>query len=278
MTLSIEPAPVRPSSVASATGADAPPVPAAAEFVAVSKTYRHPVLPIRTVTALRDVSLTVCSGETLGLLGPNRAGKTTLLKILLTLCQPSGGQVVRLGKPASDRSTLARVGYVHENHSFPRYLTAAALLEYYGALSLLKQEVLRPRVERLLERVGLADRSREPIARFSKGMLQRLGVAQALLNEPDLLVLDEPTEGLDLDGRHLLRDVICEVKSRGGSVLLVSHVLPEVEQLCDRVAVLVKGRLVHSGPTVDLLWDPITEMKRPLEKALEEVYARGAAA
>jgi ABC-2 type transport system ATP-binding protein len=235
------------------------------------------VLPIRTVTALREVSLTVHRGETLGLLGPNRAGKTTLLKILLTLCQPSGGKVTRLGKPLSDRSTLARVGYVHENHAFPRYLTASSLLEYYGALSLLSQDVLQPRVKALLERVGLADRSQEPIARFSKGMLQRLGVAQALINEPELLVLDEPTEGLDLDGRHLLRDVVREVKSRGGSVLLVSHVLPEVEQLCDRVAVLVQGRSAYTGPMADLLWDPVNQTKRPLEKALEEVYAKGAA-
>jgi ABC-2 type transport system ATP-binding protein len=243
----------------------------------VSKTYNHPLFPIRTVQALREVSLRVNPGEALGLLGPNRAGKTTLLKILLSLCHPTGGQVTRLGQPLADRSTLARVGYVHENHSFPRYLTAESLLEYYGALSLLPQETVQPRVPKLLQRVGLADRSREPIARFSKGMLQRLGVAQALINEPQLLVLDEPTEGLDLDGRHLLRDVIAEVKARGGTVLLVSHVLPEVEQLCDRLAVLVKGRVVHTGPTAELMLDPATGTRRPLEKALEEVYARGAA-
>jgi ABC-2 type transport system ATP-binding protein len=242
----------------------------------VSKTYWHPVFPIRTVQALFDVSLRVHAGEALGLLGPNRAGKTTLIKILLSLCHPTGGTVLRLGRPLSDRSTLARVGYVHENHAFPRYLTAAALLEYYGALSLLPEEAVLARVPKLLERVGLADRSREPIARFSKGMLQRLGIAQALINEPELLVLDEPTEGLDLDGRHLLRDVIKEVKGRNGSVLLVSHVLPEVEQLCDRVAVVVKGRLAHAGPTADLLWDPASGTKRTLEKALEEIYARGA--
>ena len=129
----------------------------------------------------------------------------------------------------------------------------------------------------LLERVGLADRSREPIARFSKGMLQRLGIAQALVNEPQLLVLDEPTEGLDLDGRHLLRDVVREVKARGGSVLLVSHVLTEVEQLCDRVAVLVNGRLAYVGPLADLVWDAAASSKRSLEKALEDVYAGGAA-
>jgi ABC-2 type transport system ATP-binding protein len=274
MSVLTEPAPVRPS----AAGTPAAPAGlAVAEFTGVSKTYKHPLLPVRTVQALREVSLRVNAGETLGLLGPNRAGKTTLVKILLSLCRPTAGEVTRLGRPLSDRSTLARVGYVHENHAFPRYLTAAALLEYYGALTLLPQEVVQARVPQLLERVGLADRSREPIARFSKGMVQRLGVAQALINEPQLLVLDEPTEGLDLDGRHLLRDVAREVKARGGSVLLVSHVLPEVEQLCDRVAVLVKGRLAHAGPTADLVRDPATGEKRPLEKALEEVYARGAA-
>jgi ABC-2 type transport system ATP-binding protein len=274
MSLQTERAPVSPSALPSPA---APPGPPAAEFVAVSKIYKHPLFPVRTVQALREVSLRLNAGEVLGLLGPNRAGKTTLLKILLSLCHPSSGQVTRLGQPLADRSTLARVGYVHENHAFPRYLTAESLLEYYGALSLLTQEVTHARVPQLLERVGLADRAREPIARFSKGMLQRLGIAQALINEPQLLVLDEPTEGLDLDGRHLLRDVAREVKSRGGSVLLVSHVLPEVEQLCDRVAVLVKGRLAYCGSPADLVWDATAKSNRTLEKALEEVYAGGAA-
>jgi ABC-2 type transport system ATP-binding protein len=217
------------------------------------------------------VSLRVGPGEVLGLLGPNRAGKTTLVKVLLSLCRPDAGTVTRFGRPLADRSTLGRVGYVHENHAFPRYLNAAALLEYYGALSLLPMELVQARVPQLLKRFGLADRSREPIARFSKGMLQRLGMAQALVNEPDLLVLDEPTEGLDLEGRHLLRDVVAEVRARGGSVLLVSHVLPEVEALCDRVAVLVRGRLAHAGPLAEVTCG------RPLEKALEELYTRGGA-
>jgi ABC-2 type transport system ATP-binding protein len=272
MSVITEPVPVSPSAAAF----PATPKPATVEFISVSKTYKHPLFPRRNVQALKEASLRLHAGEVLGLLGPNRAGKTTLLKILLSLCSPTAGQVSRLGKPLSDRSTLARVGYVHENHAFPRYLTATSLLEYYGALSLIPQQVVQARVPKLLERVGLADRSREPIARFSKGMLQRLGMAQALINEPELLVLDEPTEGLDLDGRHLLRDVVNEIKARGGSVLLVSHVLPEVEQLCDRIAVLVKGRVVHTGPTTDLTRDSITDSKQPLEKALEEVYAKGA--
>jgi ABC-2 type transport system ATP-binding protein len=255
--------PIAPSAVAP-TPAAAPPT---AEFVHVSKTYFGLLRRRGGVGAVCDVSLAVRSGEVLGLLGPNRAGKTTLVKMLLSLCRPTSGEVRRLGRPAADRSSLARIGYVHENHAFPRYLGAATLLEYYGALSLVPHEVLRQRVPQLLERVGLADRSREPIARFSKGMLQRLGVAQALLTEPQLLVLDEPTEGLDLDGRQLLRGVVREVRQRGGSVLLVSHVLAEVAQLCDRVAVLVRGRLVHLGPVADLT------RSSGLEKALQELYA-----
>jgi ABC-2 type transport system ATP-binding protein len=243
---------------------------AVAEFVAVSKAYTSPFFR-RTIQAVREVSLRVAPGEVFGLLGPNRAGKTTLVKLLLSLCRPTAGELRRLGRPAADRSTLGEVGYVHENHAFPRYLGAAELLEFYGALSLLPPELVRRRVPPLLERVGLADRSREPIANFSKGMLQRLGMAQALLNEPRLLVLDEPAEGLDLQGRELLRDVVEGVRRRGGGVLLVSHALAEAEQLCDRVGVLVAGRLVHVGP-VEGLTRPADGPPRSLEQALKELY------
>ncbi len=245
----------------------------AAEFENVSKTYSSGMLRKQTIPAVRDVSLRVETGEVLGLLGPNRAGKTTLVKMLLSLCLPSGGEVRRLGRPLRDRSTLGRVGYVHENHAFPRYLGAAALLEFYGALSLIPYETVLQRVPKLLEQVGLADRRDEPIARFSKGMIQRLGVAQALLNDPDLLVLDEPTEGLDLAGRQLLRGVVRDLKGRGKTVLLISHVLPEVEQLCDRVAVVVGGRLAHLGPVAELQRSPTGET-RSLEQSLQDLYTR----
>jgi ABC-2 type transport system ATP-binding protein len=246
---------------------------AAATFEGVSKTYRNGVFSRRTIEALRDVRLRIECGEVFGLVGPNRAGKTTLIKLLLSLCQPSAGEIQRLGRPLSDRSTLAHVGYVHENHAFPRYLSAAALLEYYAALTLMPHERVRERVPKLLELVGLADRRREPIARFSKGMIQRLGIAQALLNEPRLLVLDEPAEGLDLHGRRLLRDTVSQVRQRGGSVLLVTHILTEIEHLCDRVGVLVEGRLVHVGPLADLTGGD-AETPRSLEKSLKELYAR----
>jgi ABC-2 type transport system ATP-binding protein len=248
------------------------------EFDRITKDYPLGALRRRSLRAVDGVSFRVEPGEVFGLLGPNRAGKTTLVKLLLSLCKPTAGTLVRLGQPGTDRATLARVGYVHENHAFPRYLTATALLEYYGALSLLPEPDVKQRVPQLLERVGLADRAREPIARFSKGMVQRLGIAQALVNDPELLVLDEPSEGLDLTGRRLIRDLAAEQRQRGRSVILVSHVLGEVEQICDRLAVLVGGRLAYLGPLSGLTSDPATGAARPLEQALHALYERPAPA
>jgi len=243
-----------------------------AEFVDVSKTYRAPFRPRRTVEALRGVSFGIAPGEVFALLGPNRAGKTTLVKILLGLCRPSGGHVVRLGRPLAERSTLARIGYMHENQAFPRYLTATALLEYYGDLSWIPPTVLEKRIPLLLEKLGLADRAQEPIGRFSKGMIQRLALAQALLAEPDLLVLDEPMEGLDLNARQLLQEIVGQQRAAGKTVLVVSHALGEVAQVCDRLAVLVEGRLAYLGSLAALLRDPDTGQERSLEAALAPIY------
>lgn len=239
----------------------------AAEFQDVVRDYPIGWLPRRQLRAIDHVSFKIEAGEVFGLLGPNRAGKTTLVKLLLSLCQPTSGKILRLGKPTSDRSTLAKIGYMHENHAFPRYLTARELLWCYGAVSLIPYEQLQVRVEELLGMVGIADRADDAIWRYSKGMVQRLGLAQALLADPELLVLDEPTEGLDLSGRRLLRDVVAKQKQRGRTVLLVSHVLPEVESLCDRVAVINRGRLVHLGPVRELVG-----AGRSLEQALSEMY------
>jgi ABC-2 type transport system ATP-binding protein len=245
----------------------------AAEFVHVSKDYALGTFGLSKRRALTDVSLSIAAGQVFGLLGPNRAGKTTLVKILLTLCRPTSGTVRRLGEPVAQRRTLARVGYVHENHAFPRYLTAAALLEYYGALSLAPYEMVKKRAPLLLEKVGLADRANDPIRTFSKGMTQRLGVAQALINDPELLVLDEPNEGLDLPGRQLVASLIRDQRQKGGTVILVSHVLSEVEQLCDRVGVIVGGRLTFEGPVSELTrGDGATP--RSLEQALAELYGK----
>jgi ABC-2 type transport system ATP-binding protein len=148
------------------------------------------------------------------------------------------------------------------------------VLEYYGALTLLPQEMVRERAPKLLKRVGLSDRPTAPLSQFSKGMVQRLGIAQALINAPQLLVLDEPTEGLDLEGRRLLRDVVAEVRHRGGSVLLVSHVLTEIEHLCDRVGVLLDGRLAHVGPLAEFLQHPTKDKALSVEQALQQLYQR----
>lgn len=248
-------------------------------FDQVVKTYRTGFLGRGAgIPALRGVSLTVPVGGVFGLLGPNRAGKTTLVKLLLSLASPTAGIITRLGSPLADRRTLARIGYMHENHAFPRYLSAGELLTFYGGLSGVPGDQIGAKVEQLLTRVGLADRRSEPIARFSKGMVQRLGLAQALLNEPDLLILDEPTEGLDLGGRQLMREVVREMKAAGKTVLLVSHVLPEVEQLCDSLAILVSGKIVHTGTIANLLRDPRTGEKRSLESALRSLYEKGQAA
>jgi ABC-2 type transport system ATP-binding protein len=245
---------------------------AVAEFIDVSKTYRGRLRRGFEVEALRGVSFRIEPGEVFALLGPNRAGKTTLLKILLGLCRASAGQVFRLGRPVRERLTLARVGYMHENQAFPRYSSAERLLHFYGSLSGLSQSSLRVRVPALLKRMGLADRAHEPIARFSKGMVQRLALAQSVLAEPELLVLDEPMEGLDLGARLLLEELVALQRDAGKSVLVVSHALGEVAQVCDRVAVLVEGRLGYLGPLASLLRDPASGRRRSLEAALRPIY------
>jgi ABC-2 type transport system ATP-binding protein len=242
---------------------------AVAQFVNVTKRYRGGWRR-RQVTAVDDVTLRVPRGEIVGIVGPNRAGKSTLVKLLLTICRPSSGQITRLGRPWHDRSTLARVGYIHESQSLPRYLSARGLLEYYGALSAVPAKVVRQQVAHLLERVGLADRDGEPIARYSKGMVQRLALAQALLNEPELLVFDEPTEGMDLVARRMVFDALTHQRRLGRSALLVSHALSDVETLCDRVAVMRGGRVVYFGSTADLA----ARDGRSFERALEPLYQK----
>ena len=244
---------------------------AAAVFEKVTKVYPRRVNAPRVV-ALDEVSLSIGWGEVFGLIGPNRAGKTTLVKILLTICRPTAGRIMRLECQYSDRSTLADVGYVHENPAFPRYLTAWQVVEGYGRLSGAGGRELRSRAGELIERVGLADRSHETIAGYSKGMLQRLALAQALVNDPRLLVLDEPSEGMDLPARRLLHEVIHEQRMAGHSVILVSHALSDVEQLCDRLAVLRQGRVAFVGHVAELANNLPADEPHRLEHAVEPLY------
>ncbi len=247
-------------------------------FDGVSKVFPTGLLGRGKVQALDNVCLKIAEGEVFGLVGPNRAGKTTLVKILLTICRPTAGRITRLGRDWRERGTLAQVGYVHESQAFPRYLTAWQLLEYYGALSKQPADVTRERAAKLLERVGIADRSHEPIGQFSKGMVQRLALAQALINDPVLLVLDEPSEGMDLAARRLLHNVIRERQKRGHTAILVSHQLADVQRLCNRVAVIRGGRVGFLGPVSELTkGNEHAERESlgasPLEDALEPFYA-----
>lgn len=242
-----------------------------ASFRGVSKNYPLGGFASGTFSAVQDITFDVRPGEVLGLVGPNRAGKTTLIKMLLTLTRVSKGELLRFGEPARRRRTLARVGYLHENQAFPRYLSARSLLHYYGRLAYVGESPLRERTERLLDRVGLADRAAEPIGRFSKGMVQRLALAQALVNSPDLLVLDEPMEGLDLAARKLVHEVVREQRAAGKTVLFVSHSLLDIEELCDRLIILHGGRLRYDG-SLDHFLGQAGPTPRSLERVLLDFY------
>jgi len=195
--------------------------------------------------AVEALSLRVARGEVFGFLGPNGAGKTTSLKMLLGLVAPSGGGATVLGRPLGDRPTRGRIGFLPEHFRFHDWLPGRELLRIHGRLYGLRGAALAARIEELLTRVDLLDAADRPVGQYSKGMLQRIGLAQALLNRPELVFLDEPTSGLDPIGRLLVRDIIRELREGGTAVFLNSHLLGEVEQTCDRVVFVKAGRVVH---------------------------------
>ena len=197
-----------------------------------------------STVAVSDLSLHVREGEIFGFLGPNGAGKTTSIKMLLALVAPSSGTGHVLGAPLGDRAVRARIGFLPEHFRFHETLTATELLRFHGRLYGLHGLSLDAKVDRLLTRVDLADAADRPLRGYSKGMLQRVGLAQALLNEPRLVFLDEPTSGLDPLGRYLVRSIIDDLRSDGVTVFLNSHLLGEVEATCDRVAFVKRGRIV----------------------------------
>ena len=195
--------------------------------------------------ALKGLTLDVPRGEVFGFLGPNGAGKSTSIKLLLGLITPTSGQATVLGRPAGDRATRARIGFLPEHFRFYDWLTAAELLHVHGRLYGISRDILRQRIPVLLETVGLTPHRQKQLREFSKGMLQRIGLAQALLNDPELLFLDEPTSGLDPIGRKLVRDIIKQQRERGATVFLNSHLLSEVEVTCDRVAFIKAGKVIE---------------------------------
>ena len=206
----------------------------------------------RGAHALRGISLDVHRGEIFGLLGRNGAGKTTLVKILLGIIRPTGGEASVLGQPAGTIAARAQLGYLPEDHRFPDYHTAETAMHFYGRLSNVSGPDLKRRVPELLDLVGLSGATRQRLRGFSKGMKQRLGLAQALVHRPNLVLLDEPTDGVDPIGRSEIRTFLRRIKEQGVTIFLNSHLLSEVEQLCDRVAILESGSVHRLGTVEDL--------------------------
>ena len=223
------------------------PEPPAIEVDTLRKTYVDGLFRRRQLEALRGVSFRVERGTIFGLLGPNGAGKTTLIKVLLGIVHKSGGTAMLMGYPAGDRRGRRSVGYLPETHRIPRHHTANSALEYYGALSGMRGRDIRNRRPVLLKLVGLGDWGQAPVKKFSKGMLQRLGLAQALMHDPQLLVLDEPTDGVDPVGRSEMRAILRRLTDEGKTIFINSHLLQEIELVCDRVAILVKGEVRREG-------------------------------
>lgn len=204
------------------------------------------------VEALRGLDLQVPSGEIFGLLGPNGAGKSTLLKILLTVIRPSSCKGVMLGHPIGHKKTLQKVGYLPEQAHFPGYLTGRQVIRYSAGLSGVCKNFCKKREQELLELVGMTDWANKKMQSYSKGMKQRIGLAQALVNDPEIVFLDEPTDGVDPQGRKEMRDVLKLLRSQGRTVFLNSHLLGELEVVCDSVAILNQGEIVRQGSLSEL--------------------------
>jgi len=240
-----------------------PPLPTAepvavVETAELRKVYRTGFWLNQRIISLRSCSLKVFEGETFGLLGPNGAGKTTLLKTLLGIVRPTGGKGRLLGAPLGDRAVRQRVGFLPENPYFYDYLTGWEMLQLTAGLFQIPRSLQRQRIPELLDRVGLAQSAarKKQLRQYSKGMLQRVGMAQALINDPELVFLDEPMSGLDPLGRYQIREIILSLKAQGKTVFFNSHILSDVEMICDRMAILAQGELICIGSLQELLGTP----------------------
>ena len=226
----------------------------------------------RRVTAVDQLSLDVRRGEVFGFLGPNGAGKTTTLKMLMGLIYPTSGQARIFGHAVGDPAAKAKLGFLPESPYFYDYLTSREFLSFYGHLFGLWGGALNKRVDELLDLVGMTHARDLQLRKFSKGMLQRVGIAQALINDPELVVLDEPMSGLDPIGRKEVRDLIFRLKETGKTVMFSSHILHDAELLCDRVAMIMKGRLVACGPVTELIEQGATHQ---VEMVVDQLTAEG---
>ncbi|HEY9632369.1 MAG TPA: ABC transporter ATP-binding protein [Coleofasciculaceae cyanobacterium] len=221
----------------------------------LTKVYRTGFWLNQKIESLKNCSLTVYQGETFGLLGPNGAGKTTLLKTLLGIVRPTSGRAWLLGSPIGNQQVKQRIGYLPENAYFYEYLTGWEFLELIAGLFEIPVDIQEQRIPLLLDLVGLSQSAarKKQLRQYSKGMLQRIGMAQALINDPEVVFLDEPMSGLDPIGRYQIREIILSLKAQGKTIFFNSHVLSDVEKICDRVAILADGELICTGSLDELL-------------------------
>jgi ABC-2 type transport system ATP-binding protein len=240
---------------------------------ALSKTYRVGFFA-RRVRAVEDLSFEVRAGEIFGLLGPNGAGKTTALKMLLGFVKPTSGHAFIAGQRAGTVASRRQLGYLPENPALYEFLRGDEYLVFAGRLCGLSRADARKRTVELLERVGLAGRADRPIRKFSKGMVQRLALAQALVGDPRIAILDEPMSGLDPIGRKDVRDLILQLRDEGRTVLFSTHILSDVEAICDRVGILVEGRLTDCGALADLVAPGVRAVELVVENVSPDLVAR----
>jgi ABC-2 type transport system ATP-binding protein len=217
------------------------------------KKFRLPSLRTKEVLAVNDVSFTIQPGEVYGLIGPNGCGKSTTLKVLLGLLKPTAGTAEIFGQDSADIASRDAVGYLPENPYFYKHLTARETMHFYGKLCGLSKSDLQQRTSELLALVKLDHAADRAVAGYSKGMLQRIGLAQALVQNPRLVVLDEPTAGVDPSGSRTIRDLILELKSRGITIILTSHLLEQVQEVCDRIGIMGQGKMLREGALNDLI-------------------------
>jgi ABC-2 type transport system ATP-binding protein len=243
----------------------------------ISKTYRSGLLHREEVTALSGFTIDVESGQVFSLLGPNGAGKTTFIKILLSLTHPTAGRASIFGKALPNTAVKARTGYLPENHKYPGYLTGEQVLRFFGGLGGVPRATLESRITPLMEQVGMNQWRSMKVKKYSKGMMQRLGLAQALVTDPELIFLDEPTDGVDPVGRKEIREILKDLKARGKTIFLNSHLLSEVELISDRVAILDKGKLLKVG-TVDELTATGSVYQIGIAGSLSEAFLQEASA
>ncbi len=273
----------------------------AAEIQNVHKSFRGS-FGVRTVYAVKGVSLTIPEGMVYGLIGPNGSGKSTIMKMLLGLLRPDEGSCQVFGKPATSAQNRKEVGFLPENPYFYKFLTGRETVRFYARLCGLRGKPLKERTEELLDLVGLTDAGNRRVGTYSKGMLQRIGLAQALVQNPRLVVLDEPTAGVDPIGSRNIRDIILKLKEQGITVFLCSHLLEQVQEICDRVGILYQGCLIAEGSIEELTRDEqreqitlkdaspklLAQMRelageswedcQPARNSLEKVFLKGIAA